>query len=146
MHDCWIPPWRGGGSCFVCAGSEIHHCYLFSAGSICESCVLIPALHPLCIPSELILKSPLLQWGLPFALASLPVLLLLLPPQRPLLPFNAAKIHTSREKSAYVSTGWCREPWYSCVFDKSLHDSPLMYMHICLFSTHLWEVSRHLRL
>lgn len=102
---CWIPPWRGEGSCFVCAGSEIHHCSLFSAGSMCEheSCALIPALHPLCIPSELALKPPLLYptlWVFALPWHYCLCCCLLLPPWRPSLPFIAANIHASREKSA----------------------------------------------
>lgn len=143
--SCWIPPWRGEGGCFVCAGSEIYHCSLFSAGSMCEheSCALIQALHPWCIPSELVLKPPLLYptlWVC-FALALLPVLLPPAPTMKAIVTFYCCQYTCFQRKKCITCP----------LAGAGSHDTAVFYMnayrmlplHKCTYVYSLLTFEKH---
>lgn len=117
----------GEAALYVLALRYIPVIYSLLVACVNVNRALVPALHPLCIPSEL-------SWNLHSCIPSQAESSLCLgvatctaascSHTEAVLAFNAVSVHASREKVHYLSTGWCREPWYSCVLH-SLHDSSL---------------------
>lgn len=134
-----------GEACFVCADSEIYHCYLLCAGSTCEceserhnSSTAAAARSSRAGPATLH-SCILWPWVFPLPWHHCLCCHLLLPPWSPSLPFNAVSIQVSREKAS-LPVHWLVHGamLYLCLIQMLTLFFPYVNAHLCLFSTHLW--------